>query len=91
MFDHKKIYDLKLHEEMKITGHGIDTSILRVPGGWIYNLLTREQNVADSDNAKWYSNVVFVPFSNEFVLGGISYEQNIVSSPSNSPEPGIEE
>jgi hypothetical protein len=39
----KNIYDLKLHEGAKQTGEGIDLEITRVPGGWIYNFLTKTE------------------------------------------------
>ncbi len=46
------IYEIKLHELLIL---GRDLSVIRVPGGWIYTIVT--------DTG--YNNV-FVPFNNEF-------------------------
>jgi hypothetical protein len=57
----ENIYDLKLHESLKIVGSGIDTEITRVPGGWIYNILTYVKL-----DDYWKSTPVFVPYNNEY-------------------------
>lgn len=51
----KSIYQLKLHEEMALDRW---ISVLRVPGGWIYQ--TSDPRY-EGDNI-----AVFVPFSNQF-------------------------
>ena len=55
----KIIYDLELHERLKL-GTGNDV-IIRVPGGWLYI-------------SHWGPNTVsnFVPFSNEFTPPNIA-------------------
>jgi len=50
--DDKKIYDMKLHEELPLNP---EIYILRVSGGWIYRFFQEE----DIEN-------VFVPYNNEF-------------------------
>lgn len=57
----KSIYDLKLHESIKVAGDRIATEVTRVPGGWIYNLMT------EAKKSEWYSSLVFVPFDNGFM------------------------
>jgi hypothetical protein len=49
--EEKTIYDLKLHDRLRIDKYGIN--VLRVPGGWLYSL-----GGSASD--------VFVPYSDEF-------------------------
>lgn len=51
----QKIYDLKLHEECCLS---MGTSIVRVPGGWIYRIY----GSPDTGDVT----AVFVPFDNEF-------------------------
>jgi len=48
----KNIYDLELHETLKLNINSVFTLVMRVPGGWNY--------VYDVS-------VVFVPFDNEFM------------------------
>lgn len=54
----KSIYDLKLHESVRLP-MGMD--ILRVPGGWIYNVWDNEKDLALSGT--------FVPYSDEHLNG----------------------
>lgn len=49
----KTIYNLKLHESLKIVRDLLE--VIRVPGGWIYVGHARGNKFA-----------IFVPFSNEF-------------------------
>lgn len=56
MITNKSIYDLKLHEELKLSN---DMYVLRVPGGWIYDFWD-----VTKDQAKIG---VFVPFSMEII------------------------
>lgn len=57
----KTIYDLKLHEELRIDG---TLTIQRVPGGWNYKYYEGFVNGYDID---WkLSNIIFVPYHNEF-------------------------
>lgn len=55
----KSIYELKLHEGLKFKGEfGGDVEVLRVAGGFCYMF----------DFPGWrQAQVVFVPFSNEFM------------------------
>ena len=48
------IYGLGLHEEILI---GKQTSIMRVPGGWIYYLCTNGDAVSQ----------IFVPYNQDFI------------------------
>jgi len=50
----KTIYELELHEELRIVP---DLYIIRVPGGWIYCTTNDNLNFASS---------TFVPYNNEF-------------------------
>lgn len=54
----KNIYNLGLHEQLTIINNHY--SVLRVPGGWIYDIPVQEIG----RDIVW--NSVFVPFSNEF-------------------------
>lgn len=54
------IYKMKLHETLKISD---DTWVLRVPGGWIYEV---EVNMSAEESHGNTSRIVFVPFNNEF-------------------------
>jgi hypothetical protein len=58
----KTIYNLELnetlHAEMK---WGVRTDIIRVPSGWIYQFIKREQNGKDK-----YIGNCFVPYDNTF-------------------------
>ena len=36
----KLIYDLKLHEHVNFRANNMLTTVLRVPGGWIYTVVT---------------------------------------------------
>jgi hypothetical protein len=62
MTDEKSIYDLKLHESMAVHPTSIDQSgiqyfsVLRVPGGWIYQ-------VWDNDKQD-YVREIFIPYYN---------------------------
>jgi hypothetical protein len=70
----KSIYELGLHEAIEVRGDGIDTEIRRVPGGWIYNLMTK----AKSNGAvNWISTPVFVPYNND--MEGSSAEAEFVT------------
>jgi hypothetical protein len=55
--DYKDIYKLNLHESTWICADG--SSVIRVPGGWIYRLWDYEARVTRDP--------VFVPFNNEFM------------------------
>lgn len=62
----KTIYDLELHEELVADEY---TIIMRVPGGWIYNIkhFTRGEHRVDDRSIpeqRYYSSV-FVPFNND--------------------------
>ena len=54
----KPIYDLELHE---VTIVGRRYRVMRVPGGWIYERLTKRISETDSEAI-----TVFVPYSNEY-------------------------
>lgn len=49
-----KLYSMKLHSSLDISG----ISILRVPGGWIYDYWNFETDCPKQG--------IFVPFNNEF-------------------------
>lgn len=51
----KSLYAMQLHEIITVDGH---TEVLRVPGGWIYEIYDGGSNI---------SQMVFVPFNNEFM------------------------
>ena len=57
----KTIYDLKLHEDMRIdiegTPDGATWEVIRVPGGWLYHLWRDGNKISDN----------FVPYNNEFI------------------------
>ncbi len=53
MNEEKTIYDLKLHEQLKIS---TCIYVTRVPGGWLYDYYEDGQKTA-----------CFVPYSNEFI------------------------
>jgi hypothetical protein len=58
----KSIYDLELHETMTVEGLPnltLYTSVMRVPGGWIYRSYYRTHNVMSN---------TFVPFDSGFQL-----------------------
>jgi len=57
----KNIYDLDLHESVKYAGSEIENEVMRVPGGWIYNFMTRDKN-RDIKICR----PIFVPYSGEF-------------------------
>ena len=54
----KSIYDLNLHE---ITVLESSMSVMRVPGGWLYDCWDIEKDD--------FKTGVFVPFNNEFIMG----------------------
>jgi hypothetical protein len=54
----KSIYELKLHE---ITMLNQKIRVIRVPGGWIYERVTKK--ISDTDNEVI---AVFVPYSDEY-------------------------
>jgi hypothetical protein len=49
----KTIYDLKLHETLKINNY---LNVMRVAGGWIYSSVASDDMFTD----------IFVPYSEEF-------------------------
>lgn len=59
------IYLMKLHDLVIIKQNNIDNtaetyySVMRVPGGWIYQMW--------NDNLGCYDKAIFVPFNNEFM------------------------
>lgn len=55
--ENKSIYDLKLHESTSLP---CGTYIMRVPGGWIYNVWDSATDTPRSGT--------FVPYDNEFQL-----------------------
>ena len=66
----KSIYDLKLHE-VEITPEcrpqdSLFTSVMRVPGGFIYRSFDKSSNVMGC---------VFVPFNNEFQDSATTFEK----------------
>jgi hypothetical protein len=52
------IYDLKLHEQLKV---GVACSVARVPGGWIYHYYD-----PDEDDSGYPKFAVFIPYHVEF-------------------------
>ena len=64
MENNKTIYNLKLHETFS-PYKGLD--IMRVAGGWLYTMSEyRRVSMAGDEKRDHISNVVFVPFNNEF-------------------------
>ncbi len=61
--DTKKLYHLKLHEQMR-AGDDQPIQIMRVPGGWIYTFFSY-LNIGETGYTveSQISNSVFVPFS----------------------------
>jgi len=57
-FEEIDIYNMKLHEQVEISDKGFIGSIMRVPGGWIYEIDSKGYEVCTS---------TFVPFDNEFM------------------------
>lgn len=55
----KELYWLKLHEYKVFESGPTTMTVVRVPGGWIYQYVRLDQN------SMW---AVFVPFDNEFQL-----------------------
>lgn len=55
-FEDIDIYNMKLHEQVEISDGGFIGSIMRVPGGWIYERDARGYQICTS---------TFVPFCNE--------------------------
>ena len=55
----EKLYAMKLHEMLQVgeIKHSLATTILRVPGGWVYSQFDKSYRMTAS---------VFVPFDNEF-------------------------
>jgi len=53
----REIYYMGLHEILNIDGNSLSTTIIRVPGGWVYH---------SYDKSKNFLGMVFVPFNNEF-------------------------
>ncbi len=70
----KSIYDLKLHECVTMPW-GI--TIMRVPGGWIYD--------AWNPDTDCFKLGMFIPYSNEFQNSGIN-EPCIFESDNTTPE-----
>ncbi len=62
MNEEKTIYDLKLHEQLKIS---TCIYVTRVPGGWLYDYYEDGQKTA-----------CFVPYSNEFINDDINVNPN---------------
>lgn len=61
------IYDLKLHEILVISStvnSSSKTTVLRVPGGWIYTILNSSDWPQDGKQKRETS--VFIPFHTEF-------------------------
>lgn len=58
MSNQKNIYELELHESIQLP---CGTSIMRVPGGWLYGVWDYEKEQDKSGT--------FVPFDNEFQKG----------------------
>lgn len=57
MKPNESIYKLQLHETTSITSGPYEYFIIRVPGGWLYQLTRLDHNVMTS---------TFVPFHSEF-------------------------
>lgn len=56
-FEEIDIYNMKLHEIFEISDKSFRGSIMRVPGGWIYERDSRGYETCTS---------TFIPFHNEF-------------------------
>lgn len=76
----KSIYDLKLNEQIKIDSN---LSILRVPGGWIYEYARQTANITGRANVEKSLAVscVFVPYNEEFNNKDSAYETRGVVIP----------
>jgi hypothetical protein len=61
----KNIYELKLHEILVIEDKYLLTTVLKVPGGWIYRSYDKENKILGS---------VFVPFNTEWFNEGLKPE-----------------
>lgn len=57
----KDLYSLNLHETIQL---GLEGTVLRVPGGWLYTTFI----FAEGEHGPAVSST-FVPFNNEFQLG----------------------
>ena len=62
--DERKLYEMKLHESLEV-GDAY-TYILRVPGGWLYNLTGEYVQDERGGGEYLYLPPVFVPFNSEF-------------------------
>ena len=59
----KTIYELELHESMRI--HGGEIEVMRVASGWNYAYYIQKES--SNGNEYWeIGNVLFVPFDNLF-------------------------
>ncbi len=58
----ESIYELALHEDMRISTTYSTIDVIRVPGGWIYSLFTWNCSTDSMD----LLSTVFVPFNTEF-------------------------
>ncbi|MEH6406655.1 MAG: hypothetical protein V7767_05180 [Leeuwenhoekiella sp.] len=57
----KNIYELELHESLKVyESSNTEIFVIRVPGGWIYDISK------DKKSGKSYTHTNFVPFHKEF-------------------------
>ena len=54
----EQIYTMELHKIAVVSTSDLFTTVLRVPGGWVYNSCRISEGMLSS---------VFVPFSNEFL------------------------
>jgi hypothetical protein len=53
----KELYSMALHDELSINNV---TDVIRVPGGWIYRVIT------GNDNLGYPVSICFVPYDNGF-------------------------
>jgi hypothetical protein len=53
----KSVYEMRLHETIFAEDANLASTVLRVPGGWVYRSYDKSHNILGS---------VFVPFNNEF-------------------------
>lgn len=58
--DEKNLLDMKLHDRIQIDPN---TIVLRVPGGWIYSIITDyfKETIGEVSEEKNNSTIVFVP------------------------------
>lgn len=58
MLNSDELYRMKLHEDTIAVDSNLITTVIRVPGGWIYNSYDKGNQILSS---------CFVPYCNEFL------------------------